>query len=203
MTELAYRAFGPIPASFPEPLLLHSTNPATHPPLTFYIDDFFGGFQDFDDQFRFLWDHFLPRVKWAKLLLSFKKLRLFASSIKALGVTNRIGGRVHILKERIDKIARWPVPTSQTEVREFIGTVDITQRWVKNFAEMARPLFRLTGKVLWKWTDAEQLSFEILKIKCSTRTSMHGIDLGLMIHMYTDASGFAAGCVLTQFQPSK
>ena len=69
MTELCYRAFGPIPGPNPEPFLLHSSDPNIPPPLVFYMDDFFGGFQDFEDLFRFLQDHFFPRVEWAKLLL--------------------------------------------------------------------------------------------------------------------------------------
>ena len=97
ITELVYRGFGPIPALKPEPSLLHSSEPAIPPPLTFYMDDFFGGFKDFQDQFAFLRDHFFPRIEWARLLLSFRKLRLFAMAIKALGVTHRIGGQVDII----------------------------------------------------------------------------------------------------------
>ncbi len=200
MTELIYRAFGAIPAPQPEPSLLHSADPEIPPPITFYMDDFFGGFTDFEDQFCFLRDHFFPRVEWAKLLLSFKKLRLFATSIKALGVIHEVGGHIRILEDRVGKVARWPVPSDQTEVRGFLGTVGITRRWVKNFAEIARPLTRLTGKTAWKWTPAEQLSFEILKIKCATKTSIHGIDLSSTVHFYTDASGFGAGCAITQFR---
>ena len=198
MTELVYRAFGPIPRPDPEPSLLHSPDPSTPPPLAFYMDDFFGGFQDFEELYAFLRDHFFPRVEWAKLLLSFKKLRLFATEIKALGVSHRIGGHIKILEERVEKIAKWPVPRTQSEVRAFLGVVGITRRWVKNFAELARPLSRLTGKVEWRWTEAEQLSFEILRLKCATKSSMHGIDLSLPIHFYTDASGYAAGLVITQ-----
>ena len=198
MTELAYRAFGPIPVPSPEPSLLHSEDPTIPPPLTFYMDDFFGGFRNFEELFAFLHNHFFPRVEWARLLLSFKKLRLFASRIKALGVVHEIGGLVRILEDRIEKIARWPKPTNQSEVRGFLGTVAITRRWIKNFSELARPLSRLTGKVRWRWTDSEDLSFEILKVKCATQTAMHGINLCLPIHIYTDASGFAAGCAVTQ-----
>ena len=79
--------------------------------------------------------------------------------------------------------------------------VDITRRWIKNFAELARPLTRLTGKkALWKWTQSEQLSFELLKTKSASRTRMHGLDLDDKVHFYTDASGFAAGLVITQFR---
>lgn len=202
MTELAYRAFVPVPAPNPEPSLLHSPDPAVPPPLTFYMDDFFGGFRDFEDLFSFLKDHFFPRVEWARLLLSFRKLRLFASTIKALGVTHVIGGLIQILEDRISKIMKWPVPSDQSEVRAFLGTTGITRRWVKNFAELARPLSRLTVKVPWKWEQAEQLSFELLRIKCATTTSMHGINLEQAVHIYSDASGFAAGCAITQIQPA-
>ena len=71
----------------------------------------------------FLRDHFFPRVEWARLLLSFRKLRLFARSLKALGVIHEIGGLVRVLDERVEKIARWPKPTNQSEVRGFLGTV--------------------------------------------------------------------------------
>ena len=67
--------------------------------------------------------------------------------------------------------ARWQVPSDQYGVRAFFGIIGITRRWAKNFAEPAGPLSRLTGKVDWQWTQAEQLSFEEIKIKCTTRTS--------------------------------
>ena len=203
MNELVYRAFGFIPSPNPEPSLLHSDDPAIPPALTFYMDDFFGGFRDFEDQFSFLIDHFFPRIDWAKLVLAFRKLRLFAKSIKALGVTHTVGGLVNVLEDRVAKIARWPVPKDQTGVRAFLGTIGITRRWVKNFSELARPLSRLTGKVDFRWTQAEQFSFEILRVKCSTQSSMHGIDLSHEVHFYTDASGFGAGLAVTQYQTTQ
>ena len=200
MIELAYRAFGALPHPHNEPSLLHSGSPDDLPVLTFYMDDFFGGFRTFEELYDFLRQHFLPRVEWARLRLSFKKLQLFQNQIKALGVTHAVGGHVHILEDRIAKIAQWPTPLDQTGVRAFLGIVGITRRWIKNFAEIARPLSRLTGKVNWRWTGSEQLAFEILKIKCTSRSAMHGIDLRLPVHFYTDASGFAGGLVITQFQ---
>ena len=200
MTEAAYRAFGALP-HLGEPSLLHSSKPSDLPSLVFYMDDFFGGFSGFEELYEFLRTHFLPRVEWARFRLSFKKLKLFASAIKALGITHVVGGLMQILESRIAKVAKWPVPRDQSEVRAFLGTVGITRRWVRNFAEIARPLSRLTGKVAWKWGESEQLSFELLKIKCATTTSMHGIDLSRSVCIYTDASGFAAGCAITQVHP--
>lgn len=63
MTAAVYKGFGAIPPPHPEPSLLYSEDPSVPPPLSFYIDDFFGGFKDFRDQFAFLRDHFFPRVE--------------------------------------------------------------------------------------------------------------------------------------------
>ena len=106
MTELVYRAFGAISSPRPEPSLLHSADPETPPSIVFYINDFFEGFKDFEDQFSFLKDHFFSRVEWTKLLLSFKKLRLFATSVKALRVTHKVGEHIHILDDRVNKVIR-------------------------------------------------------------------------------------------------
>lgn len=198
--ELVYRVFGALLYPYKEPSLLHSASPNNLPVLIFYIDDFFSGFRTFEELYNFLRYHFLPRIKWARLRLSFKKLQLFQDQIKALGVTHSIRGYIYILEDRIAKIARWPTPIDQSGVRAFLGTVGITRQWIKNFAEIARPLLRLTGKVGWRWTGSEQLAFEILKIKYATRSAMHGIDLRLPVHFYTDTSGFAGGIVVTQFQ---
>ena len=155
MTELVYRTFGPIPAPESKPSLLYSLDASVPPPLTFYMDDFFSGFSGFESQFDFLVNHFFPRVEWARLLLSFKKLRLFAQTIKALGVRHSVGGIIDMLEERVEKVAHWPTPQNQSEVRSFLGVVGFTRRWIRNFSEMAAPLSRLTGKVEWRWTAAE------------------------------------------------
>ena len=120
-----------------------------------------------------------------------------------MGVNHSVGGLLHIVDERIEKILQWPVPTNPTGARSFLGAIGIARRWIKNYYEIARPLTRLTGsKTPWVWGEAEQLSYEILKYKCAARVAMHGIDPKLVNHFYTDASQYAAGMCLTQFQPA-
>ena len=104
MIEVVYRAFSALPSR--EPSLLHSSNSIDLSALTFYMDDFFGGFQDFDEQYKFLRMYFFLRVEQARFRLSFKKLKLFMKAIKALDITYYIESRVRILKDRIEKIAR-------------------------------------------------------------------------------------------------
>ena len=106
-----------------------------HKPLTYFLksdclnmNDLFGGFSSFQELYNFLWEHFLPGIKWAQLRFSFKKLQLFASKIKALGVTNQVKGLISILEKRIKKIVKWPVSVGQSEVRSFLRVVGITRR---------------------------------------------------------------------------
>ena len=111
-----------------------------------------------------------------------------------------VGNLISILEDRIKKLARWLVPTNQTGVRGFLGAINITRRWVKNFAEIFRPLSRLIGKVEWRQTLLEQLAFEIIKIKYTTRNSIYRLDFNLVIYFYTDALGYVGGLAITQFQ---
>ena len=67
---------------------------------------------------------------------------------------------------------------------------------------MTRSLIKLTRKTKWRWGELEQLSFNILKIKCFTTIAMREIDLKIFIHFYTDASKFAAKLVIIQFRVS-
>ena len=86
-------------------------------------------------------------VEWARLLRSFRKLRLFAASIKALGVIRKVGVHVRALEERIAKGAKWPVPSDHSEVGGCLGNVGVIRRWIKKFAEIARLLSRVSEKV--------------------------------------------------------
>ena len=63
MIELGYRAFGALLEPYNEPSFLYSDNPEQLPIIAFYIDNIFGGFESFEEQFEFLRYHFLPRIE--------------------------------------------------------------------------------------------------------------------------------------------
>jgi transposase InsO family protein len=212
MNELMYLVLGTIPKSpqaeeagydDSEPSLLSSTSPDKLPGTCFYMDDIFSGQNSFEEAYEFLSDHLLPRLLWAQLKLSFKKLKLFMDKIVALGMVHKAGGIVQIKPDRSEKIRNFPVPKDSTDVRKFVGAVGITRRWIKNFSELCRPLSRLTGDVEWKWGDSEQLSFELVRQKAAQVVDMHGWDYRSAVIMYSDASLYGAGCLITQKQGNK
>ena len=67
--ELMNIVLGPIPSPKPEPSLLHAKTPKDSASLAFYIDDNFGAFKTYHEQYIFLRDHFLARMIWSKLKL--------------------------------------------------------------------------------------------------------------------------------------
>ncbi|KAI0996301.1 hypothetical protein K3495_g11880, partial [Podosphaera aphanis] len=200
-TELMYLVLGQVPKTDKFPGMSSLLIPKAVdqlPGATFYIDDIFSGFKTFDEGYKLLEEELLPRISWARLRLSFKKLELFVTNTVALGVTHKAGGRLITKTERCDKIRKFPVPKDATEVRKFIGAIGITRNWVKNFAEIKRPLTRLTGNAEFVWGSREQASFQLLKEKCAQAVEMHGWDFLKPIKLYSDASMYGAGCAITQ-----
>ena len=197
MAETLNITLGPIPRPDPRPSLLHGLkgNPLM---CSKYVDDINLGGPSLEAQFQFLEEELFPRLAWANLTLSFKKIVLFTSKVKALGIAHEVGGVIRVLPDRVKKIANWPEPRTQRQVRSFLGAIQITRRWVKNFAEMARPLQKLTGKDPWRWGIPERLSFQLLTTKCATAAKSFGLDPNLQVIMYTDASQFGAGMAITQ-----
>jgi hypothetical protein len=106
----------------PEPSLLLADALDTLPLCKFYMDNIFLGTKDYQSAYDLLKQHLLPRLLW-KLKLLFKKLKLFISSIIALGIKIKAGGKVRVKPDRAKKIRSFPVPTLDTEVRRFIGCI--------------------------------------------------------------------------------
>ena len=110
-----------------EPSLITSPIDGETAHCKFYIDDIVSAHKTFLEELEFIENHFLPRILWSMLKLSFEKLDLFCGEVLALGVTHAIGGISKIKTERAIKIKVFPVPKSQSQVRSFLATVGITR----------------------------------------------------------------------------
>ncbi|CAH0014489.1 unnamed protein product [Clonostachys rhizophaga] len=151
-----------------------------------------------EDQWSFISEHLLPRLLWSLLKLSFKKVAIGVKSVLAVGWVHETGGVMKIKTERSQKLRNWPTPRTQTDVRSFLGALGPCRRWIPNCAEIARPLNRLTGDVEWQWTAPEAASLALLKKIAADAMDMFGYAFDLPVDMYTDASGYGAGCAVLQ-----
>ncbi|GJW75527.1 putative reverse transcriptase domain-containing protein [Tanacetum coccineum] len=105
----------------------------------------------------------LDLLKKEKLYAKFSKCDFWLESIQFLGhVINREG--VHVDPEKIEAIKNWPVPTSPTEVRQFMGLAGYYRRFIEGFSLTAKPLTKLTQKnKRFDWDADEDEAFQKLK----------------------------------------
>ena len=70
---------------------------------------------------------------------------------------------VKVDPKKVAVIADWPKPQDVSELRSFVGLANYYRRFTSRFSEIAAPLTRLFGKVLWEWTAECDAAFAELK----------------------------------------
>ena len=167
-----------------------------------YLDDIVIFGSTFDETLDRL-VHVLDRLATAGLKLKPRKCALFHKQVAFLGHVISLEG-VSTQTEKVEAVKSWPIPKSKKEVRSFLGLVGYYRRFIKGFANIARPLTKLTGlHEKFKWTDDCQAAFEQLKSSLMTAPILgYPRPIGQII-VDTDASGEAVGAVLSQVQDGK
>ena len=101
-------------------------------------------------------------------------------------------------------IKKFPISTSQTEVKSFLGLCSYYRRYVENFAEIVRPLDKLTeSSPSFSWTPDAQRAFETLQSRLLTTPILAFPSMKEALILYRDASLTAMGTVLAQVQNGK
>jgi len=86
------------------------------------------------------------QLRLANFKLKPSKCHLMQTKIAFLGhVVSKNG--VSTNPAKIEAVKNWPVPTSLTEVRSFLGLASYYRRYVDSFAQKAIPLYQLAEKV--------------------------------------------------------
>ncbi len=148
-----------------------------------------------------------------KLLLALRKAGvfinpgksvLFAMEIEFLG--HRISDHgIEACEKKAGLILDWPVPTSSTETRQFLGLVRYLQNFLPKLSIHCHVLEELTQKKynhhFPPWLPFHQDAFDAIKHLVAPRKCLTVIDKDTMpenkIFLTTDASDFASGSVLS------
>ena len=163
-----------------------------------FLDDVLVLGKDFQDHLANLRD-VLDRFREHNLKLKPRKCSLFQTEVKFLGriVT---GDSVSVDPASQETIKLWPIPKSTKEVESFLGFVNYHREHMPKMAEIAAPLYELTGKAPFVWNERHQSAFEELK---DALVSAHVLALprkeGTFI-LDSDASKIAIGGQLSQIQ---
>ena len=121
---------------------------------------------------RYIYEYLqsLNRVLWKMKkfggTFSGTKVRLCDEVLNIVGFSCSYLGR-RPTETSIKKIMTWPTCRSVKEVRGFLGTVGPARNWVRRYAEIARPLTKLTAGNISKkdfvWNDEADAAFDAIK----------------------------------------
>ena len=162
-----------------------------------YLDDIIIFGRTFQEHLGRL-DEVLTKLRQANLKVKPAKCNLFATQVQYLGHIISSKG-VKADPAKVEAVRQWPVPKNQTEVRSFVGLASYYRRFVKGFAETARPLHQLTEKGRhFKWTEVCHTAFEQLKLSLMSAPVLVYPDPSKTFILDTDASDAGIGAVLSQ-----
>ncbi|KAK1607756.1 hypothetical protein QYE76_031429 [Lolium multiflorum] len=140
----------------------------------------------------------LETLRQHKLYAKFSKCEFWLKEVGFLGHILSAGG-IAVDPAKIKTVAEWKVPTTQTEVRAFLGLAGYYHRFVEGFSSIARPMTQLLKKdKKFDWTDKCEESFQKLKARLTTAPILIMPDITKPFDVYCDASKIGLGCVLMQ-----
>ena len=168
-----------------------------------YIDDIIVYGSDLNQHVKRV-EQVLERIKAAGLKLKPEKCHMLRTKVVFLGhVVSKDG----VLPDptNVMKIADWPRPTTQKQVKQFVATGSFYRRFVRDFAKIVRPLINLTKKdVPFHWSeDCESAFNQLKKILMGPEIMGYPLDKGGTFLLDTDASGTGIGAVLSQMQAGR
>jgi len=142
-------------------------------------------------------EEILRRVEENNLYIKPEKCVWKARKIGFLGVIIGPNG-IEIKTKKVDRVLSWPQPKNVKDVRKFLGLANYYRRFIKDFAQVARPMNILTWKdKKWRWEEAQQKAFDELKQVFTTKPVLAAPDLDKEFWVEADASNYATGRVLS------
>jgi len=164
--------------------------------LEVYMDDFTPYGDDFEPALDTL-EKALQRCIVTRLCLSHEKCYMMMTEGLILG--HYISkARIQVDPTKIQIILLIPTPTTQTEVRNFLGFSSYYRRFMKHFSQIFAPLYALTRNVDFVWTDKCDCAFEDLKKFVSIALVLRGPNWDLPFQISSDASDTTIGAILGQ-----
>eukprot|EP00731_Ephydatia_muelleri_P036068 Em0198g2a len=138
------------------------------------------------------------RIRQGGLKLRADKCCFLQRNVKYLGHLVGVDG-LQVDPDKVGKVASWPVPQSAQQVQQFLGFANYYRRFIQGFAEVAKPLHRLTEHAVnFSWTAECQEAFENLRSRLTRAPILAFPDYTLPFVLDTDASDLGIGAVLSQ-----
>ena len=164
-----------------------------------YIDDILIFSNSFEEHLAHV-KLVLDTLKAANLRAKASKCKWFQTDVEYLGF--RLTGDGILPQETKTEVIRNAAPPrNRKEIRSFMGLANYYRRFVKNFAQIAKPINDLLrNDTPFRWTKEQQHAFDTIK-QCLTSAILlsypiYGKDIPF--YLDTDASNEGQGSVLSQ-----
>ena len=163
-----------------------------------FLDDVLIMGRTFEDHLSNLGEA-LKRFRKYGLKLKPKKCVFFQKEVEFL---KRLVGndKLSMTQSDIEVVASWPVPTCSKDVERFMGLANYHRSFVKNFSELAEPLYSVVGKHKFRWKEEQSEAFDSLKRALTNPPVLALPNRHDSFLLDTDASNEAIGAELIQIQ---
>ena len=162
-----------------------------------FVDDIIVFSETFEDHIKHL-DAVFDRLRKANLRLKIAKCEFMKKELNYLGHIISDEG-ISVDPQTVSAVQSMEPPKTVREVRSFLGMTSYYRKYVPDFSKTARPLNLLTKKnAKFRWSPEAQSAFEKLKEALLRAPILAFPDIRKPFKLYTDASQYALGAVLTQ-----
>ncbi|MBW0574209.1 hypothetical protein O181_113924, partial [Austropuccinia psidii MF-1] len=162
-----------------------------------YIDDIIVCSKTWEEHmYRF--SRVLTKIQSVNMKISLKKCHFGFKELKALGHVVS-GLSLGIDKTKVAAVLLKPMPQNKKEIQSFLGFAGYYRQHIKDFASIARPLYKLCDKdTVFEMTVDRVKAFESLREALTTAPLLLMPDFKLPFKLYIDASGDGLGAALHQ-----
>ena len=162
-----------------------------------YMDDVMVFTKDSDTHLKKIRD-VLVKLSEANLKIKVVKCKFFANSVKFLGYDITTAGMT-MDKDRTESLKAMPYPQDKRQLQSFLGAVNYFRCFVRNFADLAEPLYSLLRKdVRFNWNERHNEAVDKLKHNLCNKPILKFPDFGKPFFVHSDASLVGIGACLLQ-----
>ncbi|MBW0584475.1 hypothetical protein O181_124190 [Austropuccinia psidii MF-1] len=142
----------------------------------------------------------LTKIQSVNMKISLKKCYFGFLELKELGHVVS-GLSLGIDKNKAAAVLLKPIPQNKKEIQSFLGFAGYYRKQIKDFASIARPLYKLCDKdTVFEMTVDRVKAFEFLRQALTTAPLLMLPDFKLPFKLYIDASGYGLGAALHKVQ---
>ena len=167
-----------------------------------FFDDICVYSRTFDEHIETI-EKLFEKLRQANLVLQPEKCEFLKPEINYLGhIISSHGLRPD--PDKLKAVKEFPVPKNQKNIKQFLGLAGYYRRFIKNFAQIAKPLTNLLRKEqVFNWDENAQTAFETLRDNLCEPPVLAHPHFEEKFLVTTDASGYAIGAVLSQGEIGK